>query len=157
VKYNTSGAEQWVQRYNGPGNFYDTPYSIAVDNSGSVFVTGSSGGNSTGLDYATIKYSQLNGVQPVLSEIPDKFALYQNYPNPFNPVTSLKFEVPVLTSVKIYLHDILGRELETIVNEQLQPGTYEVKWDGSNYPSGVYFYTFQANNYKETRKLMLIK
>lgn len=100
------------------------------------------------------------------NELPEKFFLYQNYPNPFNPSTKIKFEVPTpsLTLsgakgllVKLTVFDVLGREIAVLVNEQMKPGTYEVEWDGSNYPSGVYFYKLIAGDYSETKKMVLIK
>jgi Secretion system C-terminal sorting domain/Domain of unknown function (DUF5122) beta-propeller len=103
------------------------------------------------------------GIQPISNEIPASYELYQNYPNPFNPTTKIKFSVPfnkggdrgLSTQLKIY--DILGREATTLVNEQLKPGTYEVEWDASIYPSGVYFYKLTAGDFTETKKMVLIK
>ncbi len=89
------------------------------------------------------------------------YRLYQNYPNPFNPVTKIKFDLPLrrgvggMTTLKIF--DIIGREIKILVNEQLQPGTYEVAFDGSNLPSGVYFYKLSIGNYTETKKMLMIK
>lgn len=88
---------------------------------------------------------------------PKQFSLEQNYPNPFNPVTNCQFTIGncQLTILKIY--DALGREVETLVNEMLNPGTYNVKWDASNLPSGVYYYRIHAGKYSETKKLILMK
>ncbi len=161
VKYNPSGVQQWVQRYNGPGNFYDTPYSIAVDGSGNVYVSGSSGGSGTGLDYATLRYSQLTGLQSPPNEIPAEFKLYQNYPNPFNPTTKIKFSIPPYKGgqgdVSLIIYDVLGKQVQTLVNGTLSPSAYEVSFDGSNLPSGVYYYRLEAGDYTDTKKLVLIK
>jgi flagellar hook assembly protein FlgD len=86
--------------------------------------------------------------------------LSQNYPNPFNPVTRIDFVIPfvetrLMASLRIY--DILGREVTTLVNGQLKPGTYEIEWDATNYPSGVYYYTLTTGDYKETRKMILLR
>jgi len=89
--------------------------------------------------------------------IPDNFKLYQNYPNPFNPITKIKFDVAKLSDVKIVVYDVMGREVQTIVNERLQPGTYETKFDGSKLNSGVYFYKLTAENYTEVKKFLMIK
>ncbi len=156
IKYNASGVQQWVQTYYGPG---DTAmvFSIAVDGSANVYVTGSSDGIGTGYDYATIKYSQSIGIQNISSEIPSTYSLSQNYPNPFNPSTNIKFELPKSNYVTLKIYDALGREIETLVNEKLAPGTYEVDWNGSNYPSGVYFYRLMTDNFNETKKMLMIK
>jgi hypothetical protein len=109
-------------------------------------------------------YSEIIGVQNISSEIPSGFSLYQNYPNPFNPMTKIKFDIPqsvILSGAKnlvvLKVYDILGKEIQTLVNEQLQPGSYEVLFDGSNLSSGIYFYTLIAGDYKETKKLVLLK
>lgn len=97
------------------------------------------------------------GIKQIGSNVPDKFSLHQNYPNPFNPTTNVRFEIPQFRHVQINIYDILGREVVNLVNEELQPGTYEVDWDASNYPSGVYFYTLTTSNFKETRKMIITK
>jgi photosystem II stability/assembly factor-like uncharacterized protein len=97
------------------------------------------------------------GIQKISSEVPSSFTLHQNYPNPFNPVTNIKFDIQKSSDVKIIISDVMGREITTLVNEQLKPGTYEVDWDAINYPSGVYFYSLTASDFVETRKMILIK
>jgi hypothetical protein len=101
-------------------------------------------------------------VQPVSNEIPDKFALSQNYPNPFNPSTKIKFSLPNTSeggakAVKLVIYDILGNEIKMLANENLKPGDYEIEWNASNFPSGVYFYKITADVFNETRKMVLIK
>ena len=86
-----------------------------------------------------------------------KYVLYQNYPNPFNPITNIRFDIPRSSHVKLIIYDALGREVATLVNEKLSAGSYEAEWDGSGYPSGVYFYSLSANNFKQTKKMLLIK
>lgn len=97
------------------------------------------------------------GINIISSEIPEKFSLSQNYPNPFNPTTHVRFEISDLRFVKLIIFDNIGREISTLVNEHLQPGTYEVEWDGSNYSSGVYYYKLVAGEFIETKKMILIK
>jgi photosystem II stability/assembly factor-like uncharacterized protein len=110
------------------------------------------------------------GIKPISTEIPESFSLYQNYPNPFNPVTKIRFSIPPSKGarpsrlgadegmmVKLIIYDILGREVEMLVNEQLKPGTHEVEWDAGNYPSGVYFYKLTAGSYTDTKKMALVK
>ncbi len=94
---------------------------------------------------------------------PNNFSLSQNYPNPFNPTTRINFDIPPLKgargmNARLAIYDVLGREIAVIVNQQLKPGTYEVDFDGSNYPSGVYFYRLSINNEQlAAKKMVLIK
>jgi hypothetical protein len=102
------------------------------------------------------------GIRPISSEVPNRFMLYQNYPNPFNPSTNIKYQITKnvkseTSNVKLIIFDILGKEVTTLVNEKQSPGTYEVNWDGTNYPSGVYFYTLTAGDFVETKKMLMIK
>ncbi len=97
------------------------------------------------------------GVVQTGSDIPNKFELYNNYPNPFNPVSKIKFDIAKTGKVKLIIYDLLGREAATIVNEQLKPGTYEAEFNGSNYPSGIYFYTLTTETFTQTKKMVLIK
>lgn len=97
------------------------------------------------------------GIVPVSSEIPDNFSLHQNYPNPFNPVTKIKFDISSQSITKIIIYDLLGREVTTLVDEQLKPGTYEVDWDGTGFASGVYFYSLVTNDFVETKRMVLVK
>ncbi|HEX9152291.1 MAG TPA: T9SS type A sorting domain-containing protein, partial [Flavobacterium sp.] len=85
------------------------------------------------------------------------YHLLQNYPNPFNPATTIKFQVPNSSLVKITVFDILGKEVSTLVNEQMTPGVYNINWDAANYPSGVYYYRLQAGDFSETKKMVLLK
>ena len=91
--------------------------------------------------------------------IPHDFTLYQNYPNPFNPVTKIKFDIAANTVGQTFLSvfDITGREIQTLVNEKLYPGSYEVTFDGSNFASGVYFYQLRTGDFVETKTMLLIK
>lgn len=85
------------------------------------------------------------------------FNLSQNYPNPFNPSTVISYRLPVVSHVTLKIYDVLGREVVTLVDERKSPGTYEVKFDGSRFASGVYFCRMNAGSYISTRKIMLIK
>ena len=96
-------------------------------------------------------------VKRIAEAIPASFSLEQNYPNPFNPSTAIPFTIhrSLFTTLKIY--DLLGREVTTLVNEHLNPGSYEVAWDASEFPSGTYFYRLQAGELAETKKLILLR
>ena len=85
------------------------------------------------------------------------FKLFQNYPNPFNPVTIIRFRIKDSRYVTLKVYDVLGKEIETLVNEKKSPGTYEVTFDGSTLASGIYFYRMDAGNFIETKKMLIIK
>jgi flagellar hook assembly protein FlgD len=89
------------------------------------------------------------------------FALSQNYPNPFNPVTKIKYQIPNSSVVKLAIYDMLGKEMAVLVNKKQDKGNYEIEWDGTKYPSGVYFYklsaTGGARQFSATKKLVLLK
>ena len=91
------------------------------------------------------------------AEAPVSFHLFQNYPNPFNPGTTIRYELPSTSMVRVGVFDILGREVAVLVNERKEAGSHEVKFDGSYLASGVYFYRMQAGSFVQTRKLLLVK
>jgi len=91
------------------------------------------------------------------NEVPREFKLYTNYPNPFNPTTTLKYDVAKQTFVKITIFDILGKEVEKLVNQNMTPGRYEVMWNASNFASGTYFYKFETDYFTDIKKMILVK
>ena len=90
-------------------------------------------------------------------DIPSSYALSQNYPNPFNPSTTINFSIPANRFVSLKIYDIIGREIATLVNQNLSPGYYTVRWNASGYSSGVYFYQLRSGNFTQTKKLLLQK
>jgi len=91
------------------------------------------------------------------SELPARFALLQNYPNPFNPTTVISYQLPVASSVRLVVYDMLGRDVAVLVNEKKEPGNYEVQFDGSGLSSGVYFYRLTAGDFVSTKRMLLIR
>jgi hypothetical protein len=89
--------------------------------------------------------------------MPVEFALYQNYPNPFNPSTKIKYSVPTESDVTIKLYDILGKEVRSVVSSKHTPGNYEIVFNAGNLASGTYFYRIQANDFTQTKKLVILK
>jgi hypothetical protein len=87
----------------------------------------------------------------------NNYSISQNYPNPFNPSTNIRYDLPKSESVKLIIYDALGREIETIVNKKQSSGTYEVTFNASQYPSGVYFYRLTTDGFSETKKMLMIK
>jgi photosystem II stability/assembly factor-like uncharacterized protein len=88
---------------------------------------------------------------------PSSFMLEQNYPNPFNPTTTIEYSIPKQSHITIKVYDLLGREITTLVNEEKSPGSYEVKFNGSSFTSGVYLFRMQAGSFSQTKKFMLLK
>ncbi len=97
------------------------------------------------------------GVSITSSQVPDKYSLGQNYPNPFNPTTNIRFEIPVKGFVKLAVYDMLGREVKTLVNKELNAGSYNAELSGGDLTSGIYFYTLNAGDFSETKRMVLIK
>lgn len=97
------------------------------------------------------------GIEPISSEIPQKYELFQNYPNPFNPMTKLKFQMPKFGFSKLVVFDVTGKEISILVNENLKPGIYEIDWNAENLPSGVYFYSLITNEFTQTKKMVVLK
>jgi len=89
--------------------------------------------------------------------LPDDFMLYQNYPNPFNPVTKIKFSVPITANVTIRIFNVIGEQLAVLIDKEFDAGTYEIDFDASRLPSGIYFYKIQAAEFVQTKKMILIK
>jgi hypothetical protein len=96
-------------------------------------------------------------VVPKSKEIPTVFALYQNYPNPFNPVTTIKFDLPKNSFVTIRIYDLLGRELETSISQNFPAGSYDIRFNAMNLASGVYFYKIEAGDFKDLKKMVVVK
>lgn len=112
-------------------------------------------------DYMKEHLTELTSVE---KQIVLDYKLNQNFPNPFNPSTTISFQIPVVednfsstTNVTLRVYDVLGREIATLVNEKKSSGHYSIKWDADNYSSGLYFYTIDAGEYKDVKKMILLK
>jgi hypothetical protein len=118
---------------------------------------------SNGVYCYRLKQIDFNGTFKYSNEIevnvntPAQFSLSQNYPNPFNPETLIKYAMDTREQVTLKVYDILGREVATLINEIKQPGYYETKFNGSNYPSGVYFYKLSSPDHCLLKKMILLK
>ena len=89
--------------------------------------------------------------------IPTEYSISQNYPNPFNPTTKIKFALPKTALTKIIIYDLIGREVQTLINKELEAGYHEISIDANNLTSGVYFYRVQSGDFIQTKKMILMK
>jgi len=108
-----------------------------------------------GLIYTT--NGGITSITSISTEVPSEYTLFQNYPNPFNPNTKIRFSIPKTSFSKLTIYDVTGRVMAILVNEELNPGQYEVDWDASHRASGVYYYKLEAESYMETKKMVLLK
>jgi hypothetical protein len=99
----------------------------------------------------------ITGLENIESEFPSEFKLEQNYPNPFNPSTSIQYQVSSNTKVSLKVYDVLGNEVATLVNENKTAGSYEVTFDATGLPSGVYFYQLNTETFTQTIKMVYLK
>jgi len=145
----TNGGINWSDNLTIPGtvNLFNSVHFIDVNNGWAVGDSGS------------IYHTTNGGVTFIGDEStqPSEFILEQNFPNPFNPSTKIKYSVPQSSNVVIKVYDILGNEIETLVNEEKPAGTYELTWYAEGLSSGVYFYQLKAGEFIQTKKMLLLK
>jgi hypothetical protein len=154
IYHDTGTTQGFILRYTSPNGGNYTHMSIRTFAFEGVAVGGwAVKDNGTISRYA---YT-IAAMKKISSEVPNNYLLSQNYPNPFNPNTKFKIQIAKVSNVKVVVYDVLGKEIAILVNEQLKPGSYEVEWDGSNYPSGVYFYKLITDSFSETKRMVLIK
>jgi hypothetical protein len=115
-----------------------------------------------GVPHIRVERPEFDGITVALSnngdgDLPEQYALNQNYPNPFNPSTEIAFDLPSAGHVKLSVFNILGQEVETLVDESREAGSHIVTWDAARYSSGVYFYRISASSFSETKKMLLLK
>ena len=102
-------------------------------------------------------YQKISGVNDSDNKVVNDFTLYQNYPNPFNPNTNINYTIPNGNFVSITVYDVLGNKIETLVNEYKSAGSYETRFNGENFSSGVYYYQLRSGSRVFTKKMLLIK
>ena len=159
VKYDTNGVKLWNEDLQNNSSANDYPIELFVDDKGNIIIGGYTGNLSWSM-FDLMEYSQPGFIPTGISESLNKvytYQLYQNFPNPFNPVTTIKYTIPKNSFVYIKLYDVLGKEIKTLVAGEETAGNYEVKFDGSDLPSGIYFYTMSVENYFTTKKMIILK
>ena len=159
-KASTNGGQDWSEDLfiSTPFNFgYAIYSSIDISDSSLHVVWEDARHGSPELYYRKNILGSPVEVTPVNNEIPSEFSLSQNYPNPFNPVTNIKFSIPKTGLVKLTVYDATGRETAALFNGELSAGTYSYDFDASQLTSGIYFYRLEANEFTQTKKMVLIK
>ncbi|MCB0725567.1 MAG: T9SS type A sorting domain-containing protein [Ignavibacteriae bacterium] len=147
----TNFGENWYPLYVPTNNYlYDIHFfndntGIIVGENATILKTTNGGGNFT------------SGINQISSQIPDGFSLHQNYPNPFNPSTNIAFDIAKNGFVQLKIYDITGREVSTLVNQDLKPGSYSYCWNPENLSSGIYFYILKTGSFISTRKMTFLK
>ena len=111
---------------------------------------------STGADVRAVNVEELDGFDGP-NDVPQEFALKQNYPNPFNPVTTIEFDLAQAGEVSLKVYNLLGQEVATLVNDNLQANRYQVRWDATGFASGMYVYRLEVGDQVEVRKMILLK
>jgi photosystem II stability/assembly factor-like uncharacterized protein len=142
-----NGGINWTIQNTVPNNLF---WGISFANANTGWASG----------YAQISNTNngnLVSVIPVSIKTPDEYSLKQNYPNPFNPATSIKFDLKKSGFVSLKIFSMSGAEVKSLVNENIIAGSYEVSFNAENLPSGTYFYTLETYDFKETKKMMLVK
>lgn len=156
----------WVYPSISPVNDMDSNYyymnmTIQKDTIPGSFIIGVGNGRSLAQQmFVRVKIhrdSVITGKKNISNELSNDYKLFQNYPNPFNPVTNIRFDLPKNGFVTLKVFDILGREVTTLVDEKLSAGSYETSWEGSGFPSGVYFYRLVTDDFKQIKKMILVK
>jgi hypothetical protein len=167
--YNHNGVIQWAKA--AGSDSYDQGCGIITDNNGSCYISGvvsqnavfdtiSFTGGEINLFLAKLMFDSPVSVedefQNNVSSV-DEFVLMQNYPNPFNPATSLQYTIGSRQFVTIKIYDVLGNEISILVNEFKPAGTYQINFNASEQPSGIYFYQLTAGNFTATKKMIYLK
>ncbi len=138
------------------GNFY-VNMTCLVDTVPASFINGSQMSLAQQY-YVRVAVPKWTAITPVGTEVPATFSLSQNYPNPFNPSTTIRFALPQTSNVTLKVYNMNGQEVSTLINNStVQAGINEYKFDASKLSSGIYFYTLTAGNFKDTKKMILIK
>jgi hypothetical protein len=145
--------------YFQPYNPLEAFLSVPIDGEWILTITDHKAGDDGILDGWSLFISQstIVNIDEQENEIPNGFVLYQNYPNPFNPVTNISFKISHSTEVRLDIYDILGHHVATVVNKKLPAGEYEYSWRPENLASGIYYYQLEAGDFREVKKMILLK
>jgi hypothetical protein len=162
-KINSNGILTWYKVFYGNMK-QDGGAGIVIDKYNNVYSVGTTEDSLNGWGFLTIKYSQPTSISQISKDVPERYKLFQNYPNPFNSSTRIKYEIQKNSMVQLKVYDMLGKEIQTLVSEEQNAGTYETSFNGQNLSSGIYIYEIQvinkdgnSNTYREVKRMVLLK
>ena len=148
--YVTGGQTYLYRGFTGIGNTsYTSPDSTGADSSITIAISNPI--------VESARWMNITGISNIGSDIPREYKLYQNFPNPFNPVTIINFDIVKSGYVNITVYDALGREIQVLVNESVQPGSYKVNFDAVGLSSGLYFYKIKSGDFTSVKRMILMK
>lgn len=159
IERSTNGGANWILKDSVPANtiiYSDTGLTFNSIYHYRVYgynLAGASGISNVAHDTTF----NIVGITTNSNEIPKVYKLHNNFPNPFNPVTVISFEIPKLSFTILTVYDIVGKEVASLVSQQLMPGSYDVTFEASNLGSSVYFYRISSDDFTETKRMVLIK
>jgi uncharacterized delta-60 repeat protein len=163
IRIHSNGNINGVSRYSMNGSTNDIAKDVKASHSSegnNIYVTGYSEllveGTTESCSISTVMLVD-DTKEGISSNTPSSFSLHQNYPNPFNPSTTIKFEISNSGLVKLVVYDMLGKTVDILVNQNLEPGSYSINYTNKNLSSGVYFYELTAGDFKDIKKMSLIK
>ncbi len=159
IRTDSQGDTMWTRTYGGTSS--DEALDAHPTDDGGYVVAGYSQSYTAGwADFFLVK-TNAEGLVPIVqtheAEVIQSFLLYQNYPNPFNPITTIEFQTLKTDLVSLKIYDILGQEIESLIDQPLPAGWHQVQWDAGIAPSGVYFYQLTAGKFNTVKKMLLVK
>ncbi|MEO8665263.1 MAG: SBBP repeat-containing protein [Ignavibacteria bacterium] len=155
LKLSKEGNSLWSKVYRTSHDNFS--YCLNLDHSKSIYISGEAEQNGGNTAIASVKYSQMTGMLYAKDEVIENFEL-SNYPNPFNPNTLISFRILSNSLIKLRISDVLGREVETLMDEYKLKGEYKINFNSYNYPSGIYFYSLFSNGtIVKTNRMLIIK
>jgi len=137
---------------NDDGGYWDGAKGVVVGSDGTVFLA------NKGEGMGAYTYSGFVGIDDNFFSVALNYTLSQNYPNPFNPTTTISYQLPISSSVNIYIYNLLGQKVADLVSKKQPPGNYRIEWNAAGFASGVYFYRLETEKgFVQSRKLVLLK